>query len=170
MARRTQGSGIWFVGKKPTGKNKIILVGCPLNFKPGTDSRDKHETTCLYEEETKKYLEGGGLSDPGTTTFDINADPSDPTHVRLYNMVGGESVQWIKGWAGKKKGSMKTVIPTVDEETGEVTLPPQRSWTTFNGYVDSFPLDTDSNTLEKSTVTVQRDTKVTWIPETSPAP
>lgn len=169
MARRTQGSMVWFVRKNPdTEKFELIKVGCPLNFKPGTDSRDKYDDTCLEQEDNKTYLEGGGLSDPGTASFDINADPTVPSHGMLFDMIGGQTVEWIKGWAGKTKGSVKSIVPTVEPDTGVVTLPTTRSWTTFKGYVESFPLDTDANTIEKTTVTVQRTTKVDWIREVAP--
>ncbi|OAL78976.1 hypothetical protein AY606_05990 [Acinetobacter sp. SFB] len=170
MARRTQGSMLWFVAKTAADPAvyELVKVGCPLNFKPGTDSKDKIEDTCLEEEEYKTYMEGGGLSDTGSATFDINADPAIESHGRLYDMVGGEGVTWIKGWAGKTKGSVKAIVPTVDAATGEVTLPPTRSWSKFKGYVESFPMDSEANSVVKTTVTIQRQTKVEWIRETAP--
>ena len=168
MARRTQGSGVWFVDEVAAtpGTYELVEVDCPLNFKPGTDSKDRIETTCLGQEENKTYLDGGGLKDPGQSTFDVNADPRKPSHVRLYNLEkSGKTVQWIVGWAGKDKGSVKNIVPTVEAATGEVTLPTGRSWNKFTGYVDSFPMDVDANTVVKSTVTIQRNTAVEWIPE-----
>ncbi len=170
MARRTQGTSVWFVDEVPAtpGTFELVEVDCPLNFKPGTDSKDRIETTCLKQEENKTYLEGGGLKDPGQSTFDVNADPQKPSHVRLYNLsLSGKAVQWIVGWAGKTKGSVKNIVPTIDAQTGEVTLPTTRSWNKFEGYVDTFPMDVDANTVVKSTVTIQRNTSVEWIPETA---
>lgn len=170
MARRTQGSMLWFVratgAVAPAAAFELVKVGCPLNFKGGTDSKDKIENTCLEEEDNKSYLEGGGLSDTGQSTFDINADPTIASHGMLYDMVGGQGVEWIKGWAGKTKGSVKLIVPELDEDTGEVTLPQTRSWSTFKGYVESFPMDSEANSIVKTTVTVQRSTKVKWIRET----
>ena len=121
MARRTQGSMLWFVratgAVAPAAAFELVKVGCPLNFKGGTDSKDKIENTCLEEEDNKSYLEGGGLSDTGQSTFDINADPTIASHGMLYDMVGGQGVEWIKGWAGKTKGSVKLIVPELDEDT-----------------------------------------------------
>ena len=63
MARRTQGTDIWVVDESTTtpGEFELVKIDCPLNFKPGTDSKDRIETTCLSQEEYKTYLEGGGL-------------------------------------------------------------------------------------------------------------
>lgn len=169
MARRTQGTYIWWATKSKAEPAKWVLnqVECPLNFKPGTDSKDKMENTCLAQEEYKTYEPGGGLSDTGQATFDLNADPSKQSHGDLYDMVDkDENVIWIVGWAGKNKGAVKNIVPEVDETTGEITLPPGRSWNRFEGYVESFPMDIDANTLVKTTVTIQRSTKVAWIRET----
>lgn len=169
MARRTQGSDIWAVVKSETPDEfELLKIECPLNFKPGTDSKDRIETTCLSQEEYKTYLAGGGLKDTGQATFDINADPLKTTHVKLYNLEkSGEMVEWIVGWAGKTKGTVAAIVPTIDELTGIVTLPAGRSWNKFSGYVDSFPMDIDANTTVKTTVTIQRSTAVAWIPETA---
>ena len=54
----------------------------------------------------------------------------------------------------------------MEAATGAVTLPVGRSWNKFTGYIDSFPMDIDANTVVKTTVTIQRSTKVEWIRET----
>jgi len=168
MARRTQGSAIWFVDEVAAtpGTFELVEVDCPLNFKPGTDSKSRIEKTCLKEEEDKRYMDGGGLKDPGQATFDVNADPKIASHGRLYDLEqSGKTVQWIVGWAGEKKGSVKNILPTVDANTGEVTLPTTRSWSTFTGYVDSFPMDMDADTVVKTPVAIQRGSSVKWVRE-----
>lgn len=170
MARRTQGSDIWVVDQSATTPTEfeLVKIECPINFKPGTDSKDRIEDTCLGQEENKTYLEGGGLKDTGQATFDINADPRKVTHVRLYNLEkSGISRTWIVGWAGATKGSVKNIVPTIDAATGEVTLPSGRSWNKFTGYVDSFPMDLEANTVVKTTATIQRNSSVDWITETT---
>lgn len=170
MARRTQGTDIWVVDESITlpGEFELVKIVGALNFKPGTDSKDRIEITPLDEEESKQYMEGGGLKDTGQSTFDLNADPKEPSHGRLYDLeVSGKARTFIVGWAGKNKGETKNIVPTVDVATGEVTLPAGRSWNKFTGYIDSFPMDIDANTVVKTTCTVQRSTKVTWIRETA---
>ena len=168
MARRTQGSDIWVVAKSTliADEFELVKIECPLNFKPGTDSKDRIEDTCLSQEEYKTYMEGGGLKDTGQATFEINADPRKESHGRLYDLeLSGEDCTWVVGWAGKTKGSVKNIVPTIDVETGEVTLPTGRSWNKFSGYVDSFSMDIDANTVVKTTVTIQRSSSVAWIRE-----
>lgn len=170
MARRTQGTSIWFAAlslTEPT-KYELVKVECAKNFKPGTDSKGKIETTCLDEEDGKQYMSGGGLREYGTATFDIDADPKKASHKRLYNLEQADAtVEWVVGWAGETKGLVKLVVPTIDVDTGVITLPATRSWTKFNGYVDSFPFDSDADSVVKTTVSIVRKSKVDWIPETT---
>lgn len=166
MARRTQGSVLWFVAPMLTDPSKyeLVKVGCPLSFKSGTDSRSKIDTTCLEQEDGKTSM--GGLLDYGQATFDLNVDPQNASHVRLYDLsTSNEDVTWVRGWAGKTKGSVKNIVPTVDADTGEVTLPPGRSWNRFKGYIESFPFDADADSAEKTSLSVQRTNGVEWIPE-----
>ena len=168
MSRRTQGTALWVVA--PTVANpaifEMIKIGCPLNFKPGTDSKSKIDDTCLEAEDYKTNVTG--LAELGQATFDINADPLNPSHVRLKQWEENNTeLKFILGWAGTKKGSVKTIVPTVESATGEVTLPSGRSWNTTTGTIDSFPFDIDGDSLVKSTITVQRTSKVAWIPETT---
>lgn len=170
MARRTQGTDAWVVDESATtpGEFELVKIVGALNFKPGTDSKERIEITPLDEEYSKKYMAGGGLSDTGQSTFDLNADPEEASHGRLYDLeISGKERTFIVGWAGKDKGKAKSIVPTVDAATGAVTLPPGRSWNKFTGYVDSFPMDLDANNVVKTTVTVQRSTKVEWIRETT---
>lgn len=168
MARRTQGTEVWVVcpHKTETGKFELLQVTGALNFKAGEDSQEKHDTTPLEEENGKTYL--SGISDTGQSSFDLNLDPKIPAHVRLYELSKkNDNLTWIVGWAGAEKGSMKTVVPTLDRNNGNVTLPPRRSWNKFVGYVEKFPFDFDGNSIVKCSVSIQRSTPVEWIPETA---
>lgn len=166
MARRTQGSSLWVVAPTvadPT-KFELIKVGCPLNFKPGSESRNKIDNTCLEAEDYKSNMLG--LAELGQATFDLNIDPTDVSHVRLKSLEdSGVELTFILGWAGKTKGSVKTIVPALGTD-GTVTLPTGRSWTRFKGCIESFPMDFESDSAVKSSVSVQRTTKVEWIPET----
>lgn len=170
MARRTQGSQIWLAVKKiadPT-KYELLKVEGAKDHKPGTDSKEKHEITPLDEEYSKKYLDGGGLSDTGTSTFSILADPTNTVHQRIYAMVAsGESIEVIEGWPGKNRGSVVHIVPEIAESTGVLTLSNQRTWTKYKAYVESFPLDKDSNSVVQTTVTLQRQSAVDWVFETA---
>lgn len=168
MSRRTQGTALWVVA--PTVANpaiyELIKIGCPLNFKPGTDSKTKIPDTCLEAEYYTSNMTG--LADLGQATFDINADPLNPSHVRLKQWEENDTeLKFILGWAGPKKGSVKDIVPELTPATGEVVLPSGRSWNTMTGTIDSFPFDIDGDSLVKSTITIQRKSKVTWVPETT---
>ena len=80
MARRTQGTDIWGVAESITtpGEWELFKVDGALNFKPGTDSKERIEITPLDEEESKQYMEGEDIKDKGQSTFDLNADPKVP--------------------------------------------------------------------------------------------
>lgn len=167
MARRTQGTAVWVVAPTvadPT-KFELLKIGCPQNFKPGTDSKSKIDTTCLEAEEFKSNMLG--LAELGQATFDLKVEPSNASHVRLKQLEeAGAELTWIVGWAGKEKGQVKTIVPTITPD-GNVTLPTGRSWNKFKGYVESFPMDFETDSAVSGTVTVQRTTKVDWIPETA---
>lgn len=166
MARRTQGTAVWAVvpHKTQTGKFELLRIECALNFKAGTDSKEKHETTCLENEGSKSYM--AGISDAGQASFDINLDPKQPSHVRLYELSkSGQEVEWVIGWSGKDKEAVKNIVPVLESATGVVNLPATRSWNKFKGYVEDFPFEWESNSIVKCTVSVQRTTAVEWIPE-----
>lgn len=168
MARRTQGTSIWAVvsSKTQQGKFELLAIARANNFKTGSDSQEKHDDTCLEDEYSKSYV--GGLSDTGQATFDVNLDPKQASHVRLYELgQSSDVVEWVVGWAGAKKGAMKTIVPTIDVNTGVVTLPPSRSWNKFKGYVEPFEFDFSGNALVKTSINIQRTSEVSWITETA---
>lgn len=170
MSRRTQGTALWVIAPTVADPTKVELlkIGVTGSFKPGTDSKAKIEDTPLEEEVSKRYMAGGGLRDYGAATFDINADPSNATHVRLKQLEEENAeLIFVVGWAGKTKGAVKDIVPALDVITGALTLPPGRSWNKFNGYVESFPMDFDADTAVKSSVSIQRTSKVDWITETA---
>lgn len=140
----------------------LIDVGCITSLNGIDDAIDQLETTCL-QDRARTYR--AGLSTPGTATFGLQIDPADPNHVLLHQLKkAGETLQWAVGW------SDGTVAPTVgaDSSGNDVfTLPPNRSWLTFEGYMASFPFTFELNTVVSSEVGIQISGDINLIPKSS---
>lgn len=141
-AVKTQGTELYFLDPED---NSVIEVGCVITITGLTAARDQIETTCL-DSGARTYE--AGMATPGPASFTINADPKDPSHVRLHELyVAGTKVDWALGW------SDGVAPPTV--ATDELVLPTTRSWIAFNGYVSDFPFDFALNAVVASNLTVQ---------------
>lgn len=119
------------------------------------------ETTCLNAP-ARTYI--GGLATPGTATFGINFDPSDPSHVRLHQLkVAGADMKWAVGFS-----EAPDVPPTsTTDSDGEYVFVPDasRSWILFDGFMNSYPFSFAQNAVVASTVGIQ----VSGEPEVIPA-
>lgn len=152
MAVKTQGTELYFLDPD-TGT--VVEVGCVTTITGLTAARDQIETTCLGS--TARTYEAG-MATPGAASFTINADPNDPSHVRLHELyVAGTKVDWALGW------SDGTAVPTVD--SNGLVLPPTRSWIGFNGYVSDFPFDFALNAVVASNISVQVSDFPVWTPK-----
>lgn len=131
---RTAGTTLWFLD--PDAACAAVQVGCPTNI-TGLDSTiDQLETTCL-DALARTYE--SGLATPGTATFTINFEPSDASHRRLLALKkAGTTVKWAIGFP-ESQDEPSGALGTDDE--CDWTLPTTRSWVTFEGFVNSFPLD-----------------------------
>ena len=132
MSLNVQGSNLFFID--PAGNSNgatIVEVGCVTNLDGLTASRDQLDTTCISDE--TRRLEAG-LLNPGAASFGILFDPDDASHVRLHELYrAGTILKWALGL------SDGTVAPTHIDSDGAFTLPANRSWITFEGYVSDFP-------------------------------
>jgi hypothetical protein len=152
----TQGTHIFF--KDPTAEagSEIVRVRKATALNPGANPADQIETTDLEETNSKNYMRG--LRTPGQATMTVNADPSEPSHIRLSDLAEGEEetvLEWYVCW------SDGTEEPTVALDA--VTLPDTRTWYRFEAYVSDFPFDFQGNTLVATQVTMQRSGKGEWI-------
>lgn len=152
MARLTQGTQLFFVDPYD---NTVVEVACATAISGIEASRDQIETTCLSGS-SRTYEPG--MPTPGQAQITINADGREASHVRLHELYrDGTKVNWAIGWSGS------TAPPTVDSN-GEFTLPADREWSTFNGYVANFPFDFAPNAVVTSNVPVQLSDFPEWIP------
>lgn len=146
MAKLTQGTKIFFID--PADDSLVEVTGV-TTFNPGGAPADQIETTSLTDS-AKTFMRG--LRTPGQASMEINADPTNESHLRLHELAQDdtvESIKWVIGW------SDGSASPTVDSD-GEFVLPNTRTWFAFDGYVADFPLDFSTNSVVKSTVQIQR--------------
>lgn len=162
MAMKTQGTMLYVL--VPTVADpaifEILKVGCPKNINTGGDPAEKIDTTCL-DSGAKESI--SGLPSPPSATVDINADPRDPSHVRLYQLsqdVPGEErprLKWALGW------SDGTDAPTIGTPTDDFTLPKTRTWLTFEGWISDFPFSFATNSAVETSISIERTSAAHWV-------
>src|SRR5690606_28139604 len=123
-------------------------------------SVEQIETTCISD--TARTYEAG-LATPGTASFGINTDPSDPSHVRLHELkTAGATLKWAVGWS-----EAPDVAPTTAQDSdGEYVFvtDPTRSWILFEGFMNSFPFSFALNSVVQSTVGIQVSGEPVLVP------
>lgn len=166
MAMKTQGTELYVIDPE---SSTVILVGCVTSIDGIDTTLPQIPTTCLASR-AGEYV--GGLPEPGQATFVINADPSDPTHIRLHQLkLLGNNLQWAIGWRdGWNSATGVGIPPTVDIDTAgdadEFVLPATRSWLAFEGYIASFPFSAPLNGVWTSNVGIQISGEPSWVPKT----
>lgn len=151
MSILAQGTQVWFID--PTGST-LTEIPDVTTLNPGGSPADQIETTALAAS-ARTYKKG--LRTPGQASMGINADPSIPAHVRLFELSKDNSNTLIKFVIGLSDG---VTAPTVTG--GNFTLPTTRSWFAFEGYIADFPLDFAANGVVTSACTVQRSGDGVW--------
>lgn len=153
MSVLTQGSQVFMLDPE---NSTIVEIESVTSFVPGGAPAGQIDDTNL-KDTIKRYKRG--LRDPGQATLGVNADPTEPSHVRLYELSQSDldmNARFFVGW------SDGTGDPTYDSATSSVTLPTTRTWFDFEGYVADFPLDFSTDTIVTSEVSIQRSGKGTW--------
>lgn len=152
MSVRTQGTDLFVVDPDT---DTVLDVGCVTSIDGIDSARDQIETTCLNSAD-REYE--AGLGTPGTATFGINTDPSNPVHVRLLALKqAGTTLKWAIGWGDGPRNPDGTITlpPTGVDSDGDFVLPTGRSWLTFQGYLSSFPFSFALNAVVTSTIGIQ---------------
>ena len=147
MARiKSQGTQLFAVMNKA-----IVRFTCPTSFSMGDDSFTKIDATCL-DADTKDY--DRGLREPGEGAIGINLDDENTSHLQLTQLAdSGDKVQWYIA------GSQSKTPPTYDAVKG-VELPEDRTWWSFEGYVNPATPKTESDSLVKYDFVLVRTSKV----------
>lgn len=153
MAKKTQGSNLYFVGADGTTLHTVAF-----NSLSGISSqRDQIEiTTCA--DDARQYM--AGLVTPGQAQFGIFFDPSNANHMELLALHGtGANTKWAVGLADD------TAVPTVT--AGDLTLPATRDWIKFDAYVADLPFDIQQNSAVQSNVSLQLSGMPTFVKATA---
>jgi len=159
MAIKTQGTMLYTID--PNG-GSVLEVGCVTAIDGIDTTLDQIETTCLSSP-ARTYL--AGLATPGTATFTINSDPQDDSHIRLHQLkVAGTTLPWAVGWSDDD-GPPTSV--TNSAGLYEFVTPTTRSWTLFEGFMNSFPFSFALNAVVTSNVGIQVSGEPEWIPATT---
>lgn len=157
MAKKVAGTNLYAIDPED---GSVIVVGCPTSIDGIDTSVEQIETTCISNT-TRTYE--AGLATPGTASFGINTDPSDPSHVRLHQLkTAGTTLQWAVGWS-----EAPDTPPTTEQDSaGEwvFVTNPARSWILFEGFMNSFPFSFALNAVVQSTVGIQVSGEPVLIP------
>lgn len=162
MAVKTQGTDLYVIDPDT---DAVLDVGCVTSIDGIDSARDQIETTCLNSGD-REYE--AGLGTPGTATFGINVDPSNPVHIRLYELKQrGDVLKWALGWGDGPRQPDGTINlpPTGVDSAGDFILPTGRSWLRFDGYMSSFPFTFALNSVVQSNVGVQISGPQVLIPK-----
>ena len=141
----------------------LIKIPCVVSVDVGEDARDEHEDTCLEETESHTFMPG--LNTPGTTSFSVRIDPASTAHVRLNQLSDTNTrLHWALGWSDGVDVDPAEMVAN----SGEFTLPSQRTWNTFVGHVAGFNFSGFELAGEplQATINIKRSTKVRWVVKT----
>lgn len=149
----TQGTDLYAIDPED---GSVIDVGCVTSIE-GIDTQPENVDISCLQDRARRYM--AGLQNPGTATFGLATDPSNPDHVRLLELKeAGETLKWAVGWS-ESPGT----APTVDSDQEFVTNP-LRSWLLFEGYMNSFPFSFALNSVVTSNVGIQVSGEVVMVP------
>lgn len=161
MTVKTQGTDLF--GLDPRD-NSLIVVGCVTTIDGVDSSVEQIETTCLNSGKDRKYVSGMGT--PGAASFGINVDPSDPSHLKLYELKQlGLTLKWAIGWGDGPMEPDGTIDLPPTVAASDFMLPDGRSWLLFEGYLSSFPFSFALNSVVQSTVGIQISGTQVLIPK-----
>jgi hypothetical protein len=149
MSVLTQGTEMWVRLQDSNGYH-LLKINCPTGITGGGGSKPQIDDTCLDDVEMKYKP---GMAAPGALSVPINFDPSDASHVALWDSfeaIPAETLHWIIGWGDG------TSDPSVNSGTGIITYPNTRTWVDFDGYIADLPIDFALNQVVKSTMSIQR--------------
>lgn len=159
MSKLSQGTQVYLIDPDD---DSVIEIECITSFNPGGNPADQLDDTCLANT-TATYKRG--LRKPGVAAAELNADPENASHIRLFELSDSDEeadqdLRFVIGW------SDGTTVPTADS-AGEFVLPTTRTWFKFSGYVANFPFDFGINKLVTSQVSIQRSGKGVWQKKSS---
>ena len=170
MAIKTQGSTLYallpvITGGLPTSAREVVKIGCIKDFEGGGNPADQIETTCLNET-TRSYM--AGLRTPGAATFNIDFDPKNDSHMRLYEAAESDDVNYqnIKFAVAFSDGTAPPTATADSSGEWDFVFPATRTFWQFQGYVSDFPISLQANSVVTTAVSVQRNGRGYLFPKT----
>lgn len=159
MAMKTQGSQLYVL--LPTEADplelEVVNISCTGAITLAGSPKDQLEDTCLEETSDRTYMQG--LGTPAAATVNLQADPRNASHIRLYQLYqSGDVVKFALGWSDGKN-----ISPTLNVDGDDFSLPNTRTWNVFQGYVSDFPFDIAQNAMVATAATIQRSGGSVWI-------
>lgn len=148
MAVKTQGTQLYFADIYGSSGCELMVVECATSLTGLSNPREQIDVTCL--ESPARQFEGG-LSTPGTLTVNLNFDPDNESHVRLFELWSENSGNFKLAIG---MGTPVDSAPTLDSSC-EFTFPSNRHFVEFEGYVADVPLEMALNSVVTSAVTIQ---------------
>jgi hypothetical protein len=143
MAKKTQGTQVYFIDPDT---DTVVEVTDVTAFNPGGAPFDELDTTSLTATD-KTYLPG--LRSPTDASIEINADPTNASHIRLFALfLAGTVIEWAAGWSDGTAAAS-------GDSTG-FDNPTSRTWYRFDGFVKDFPFDFAVNSIVKSTISIRK--------------
>lgn len=117
---KTQGTQLYLNDKDPSPAVILRIAKITSIDSLGGPASDIDITN--LDSTAREYLVG--LLDNGVATFGLNLDPTQASHIRIYDLAAGARYGWAIGC------SDGTAPPTIGPDDG-FHLPTTRSWFTF---------------------------------------
>lgn len=156
MSKLTQGTQVYVIDPRPSDP-VVLTITCATGFNPGGSPKSQIDDTCLEETEAMAYKPG--LMAPGQATLNVNADPTNDSHMALHEIFRDDSItelKWAIGW------SDGDAAPTIDSNE-DFDLPTARTWLVFGGYIADFPFDFQQNAVVNTAISIQRSGSLQWV-------
>ncbi|MWT69285.1 phage tail tube protein, partial [Escherichia coli] len=128
MSVVTQGTQLYVLAN-----GVVSEIECITAFSPGGSPADQIDDTCLSERNTRKYKKR--LRTPGQATATLNADPTNASHLMLSIMAESNDQSDVTFAIGWSDGESEPTAGTGPEAVDGLTLPSDRTWYVFKGYV-----------------------------------
>lgn len=156
MSISSQGTQIYFVDPS---NNQLYELDCPTGVTVPRATRETLDATCINTTGNARILKPG-LGTPPTQTLSVLFDPASQSQVLLVNLQdSGETLNWFVGLPDG------TTAPTVDVD-GDVTIPTDRSFWVYDGYVADTSMAAEINALLSMEFTLQMSGQSIFIPKT----
>lgn len=141
----TQGSELYFIDPDT---QQVMDAGCINQITGISVPKDQRENTCLRDKD-RRYKPGMG--NPGSATLEVQFDPQDPAHIKLYKLYKANKVVSFTLGFSDATGTE----PGVNQSGDDFDLPENRTWILFDAYISDWPWDFSQNSEVTNSLPVQ---------------